>query len=60
MGLMIVCECGAVVHANTEDSLIAAAYAHIACAHSAAVGAVTQSDLLAMARSTVEPDGGKE
>jgi hypothetical protein len=59
MGLIIACECGAVVRANTEDALVAAAYAHIASAHSAAAGAVTESDLLAMARSTVEPEESK-
>jgi hypothetical protein len=56
MGLTIECECGAVVRADTEDALVAAARAHIACAHSAAAAhVVTQSDLLAMARQTAEP-----
>jgi hypothetical protein len=50
MGLTIACECGAVVRADTEKALVAAALAHIARAHSAAAGAVTESDLLAMAR----------
>ena len=56
MSLVIDCECGAVVRADTEDALVAAARAHIARAHAAAAGAVTQSDLLAMAHGTVEPD----
>jgi hypothetical protein len=55
MGLTIACECGAVVRADTEEDLVAAARAHIARAHRAAAGVVTQSDLLAMARRTVEP-----
>jgi hypothetical protein len=53
MGLMIECECGAVVRADTEAALVAAAHAHIDRAHSAAAGGVTESDLLAMARGTV-------
>ena len=63
MGLTLECECGAVVRADTEDSLVAAAHAHIARAHSAAAGGVTHSDLLAMARGTVDTshdDGGTE
>ena len=55
MSLTIACECGIVVRADTEDALVAAALAHIASTHSAAAGAVTQSDLLAMARR-----GGEE
>lgn len=57
MGLAIECECGAVVRADTEDALVAVAREHIARAHSAAAGVVTQRDLLAMAHSTVEPNG---
>jgi len=57
MALTIECECGAVVRADTEDALVAAAHAHIARVHTAAAGGVTQRDLLAMARGTVEPDG---
>ena len=57
MGLTIDCECGAVVRGDTEDALLAAARAHIADAHRAAAGVVTQRDLLAMARHTVEPGG---
>jgi hypothetical protein len=57
MPLTIECECGAVVSAESEAALVAAARAHIACAHSAAAGFVTQSDLLAMARQTAQPSG---
>jgi hypothetical protein len=57
MALTIECECGAVVRADTEPALVAAARAHIASAHSAAAGVVTERDLLAMARPTAEPSG---
>ena len=50
MPLAIHCECGAVVSAGSEEALLAAARAHLQQAHAAAAGAVTSSDLLAMAR----------
>jgi hypothetical protein len=50
MGLTIECECGAVVRADTEEALVAEARVHIAREHSVAAGAVTENDLLAMAR----------
>jgi predicted small metal-binding protein len=50
MTLVIRCQCGQVVRADSEESLLAAAQAHLADAHPDMVGKISRDDLLAMAQ----------
>ena len=54
MGLVIECECGAVVRGDSEDALVAATEQHIESEHRAAAGAATRDDLLAMSHPEKE------
>jgi predicted small metal-binding protein len=49
MALVMTCECGAVVHAETEDELVASVERHLAEQHPHLVGRVSRDDIIAMA-----------
>jgi hypothetical protein len=53
---VIVCQCGRVVHGETEDAVIAAMRAHLGAEHPLLAAATQEADLLAM----VEPQGEAE
>lgn len=49
MALVMTCECGAVVRAETEDELIASVERHLDEQHPDLVGKVSRDDIIAMA-----------
>ena len=49
MARVINCECGFVVHGETDDDLVSNAEEHIAADHPEMVGKVSRDDLLGMA-----------
>ncbi|MFP5299051.1 MAG: DUF1059 domain-containing protein [Actinomycetota bacterium] len=49
MSYLINCECGAVVRADNEDSLVSQVEGHVAEAHPELQGKMTRDDILAMA-----------
>lgn len=49
MGLVINCECGRVVRAESEDDIVAAVEEHVARDHPDLVGKITREDIVAMA-----------
>jgi hypothetical protein len=49
MGKVINCECGEVIHAASDDELVAKVEQPVQAAHAARVGKVTREDVLAMA-----------
>jgi predicted small metal-binding protein len=49
MALVMTCECGAVVRADTEDELVAAVERHLDEQHPQLVGKVSRDDIIAMA-----------
>jgi predicted small metal-binding protein len=51
MAKLINCECGQVVHGESDDELVANAEAHIERDHPELVGKVTREDLLGMAEA---------
>ena len=48
MSLLINCECGRVVTAETEDEIVAKVEQHVSEDHPELVGKITREDLLAM------------
>ena len=48
MGKLINCECGEVVHGNTDEELLAAVQAHVNRDHPELVGKLTKDDILSM------------
>ena len=49
MGKVINCECGEVIHATTDDELVAKVERHVRDAHAELVGKLSRDDVLAMA-----------
>lgn len=49
MGKLINCECGEVVHGDTDEELLAAVQAHISRDHPELVGKLSSEDILGMA-----------
>src|SRR5262249_52160228 len=49
MALIMTCECGEVLRAETEDDLITAVERHVASQHPDLVGAFSRDDIIAMA-----------
>jgi hypothetical protein len=49
MPKLINCECGQVIHGDTDDELVAKAEAHIERDHPDLVGKISRDDLLGMA-----------
>ncbi len=49
MALVMTCECGAMVRADTEDELVAAVERHLDEQHPQLVGKVSRDDIIAMA-----------
>ncbi|MGI9020065.1 MAG: DUF1059 domain-containing protein [Solirubrobacterales bacterium] len=52
MAYVINCECGYVVRAEDEDTLVSNAQDHVADAHPDMVGKVSREDFLAMAEES--------
>lgn len=48
---LINCECGQVVHGDTDEELLRAAEEHIKRDHPELIGKITREDLLAMSES---------
>ena len=49
MGKVINCECGEVIHAASDDELVAKVEQHVRQAHAELVGKLSREDVLAMA-----------
>ena len=49
MARVINCECGKVIHGDSDDELVAKAEAHVNESHPDLVGKLTRDDLLGMA-----------
>ena len=49
MGKAVNCECGELVHASTDDEVIAKVQAHVNAKHPDLIGKLTKADILAMA-----------
>ncbi len=49
MALMLICECGEVVRAETDDDLVARVESHLRAQHPDLVGRVSRDDIIAMA-----------
>jgi uncharacterized protein DUF1059 len=49
MALIMTCECGEVLRAETDDELIAAVERHVAAQHPDLVGTFSRDDIIAMA-----------
>ncbi|HKY25912.1 MAG TPA: DUF1059 domain-containing protein [Gaiella sp.] len=49
MGKVINCECGEVVHAESDEELVSKVEEHVAEAHPELVGKLTRDDILGMA-----------
>ena len=52
MSLLINCECGRVVRAETEDEIVAAVEQHVAEDHPDLVGKLSRQDILGMSEET--------
>lgn len=48
MGKLINCECGEVVHGNTDEELLAAVQTHLSRDHPELVGKLSKEDILSM------------
>ena len=54
MSLLINCECGRVIRADTEDEIVVAVEQHVAEDHPDLIGKLSRADILAMSE---EVDG---
>jgi predicted small metal-binding protein len=52
MGMVVNCECGEVVRADSEDELVAKVEEHVRAAHPELAGKMTRADILGMAEET--------
>jgi predicted small metal-binding protein len=52
MGMVINCECGEVVRADSEDELVAKVEQHVSAAHPELVGKMTRDDILGLAEES--------